>query len=237
MDTHAAVAAFRSGRVDEAPVPVGGLGAARAAGSVRVTQLLGVDLVDFGGALANLPRLRRAYFDTADRATYAQLVGQNAAPTTVSLLHRGGDVTPAEYRRAKADVRALPRIRVPLALPRDPAERYAATLLYGQWRNVQLGPDLVPSSPVRFRRVIAPYDAPEALLYAVAPGLARAALGLADPRRALERIDGLLRREALVVPVAWVADSRLVSGCLRGWRENRLGRVDYTRVTRTPGCR
>ena len=63
------------------------------------------------------------------------------------------------------------------------------------------------------------------------------AVGLASPSTVhahlanLERA-GLLRREALVVPVAWVADPRLVSRCLRGWREDRLGRVDYARVTR-----
>ena len=33
-----------------------------------------------------------------------------------------------------------------------------------------------------------------------------------------------------IVPVSWVVDARLVSARLRGWRENDLGAVDYTRV-------
>lgn len=237
MEPYAAVAAFRRGAVDEAPVPVGELAAARAAGAVRVTQLRAVDVVDFAGALAGRRELRRAYFDTADRATYRHLVAGDAAPTTVSLLHRGGDVTPAQFRRARAGVARLPRVRVPLALPRDPTARYATTLLYGQWRNVQLGPALAASARIRFRRVVARSDSADGVLAAFAPRLVRRALTEPNPRRALERLDRRLRRDALVVPLAWVADARLVSRCLRGWREDRLGRVDYARVRTSAGCK
>jgi hypothetical protein len=34
----------------------------------------------------------------------------------------------------------------------------------------------------------------------------------------------------LLVPISWVADARLVSPRLRGWREDELGSVDYARV-------
>jgi hypothetical protein len=33
-----------------------------------------------------------------------------------------------------------------------------------------------------------------------------------------------------VIPISWAADARLVSPRLRGWREDELGSVDYTRV-------
>jgi hypothetical protein len=38
-------------------------------------------------------------------------------------------------------------------------------------------------------------------------------------------------RGRLVVPVAWSVDARLVSPRLRGWSEDDLGSVDYTRVS------
>ena len=34
-----------------------------------------------------------------------------------------------------------------------------------------------------------------------------------------------------LVPIAWVADARLVSPRLHGWREDELGSVDYGAVT------
>ena len=40
----------------------------------------------------------------------------------------------------------------------------------------------------------------------------------------------LYGRANALVPIAWVADARLVSPRLRGWREDPLGAVDYTRV-------
>jgi hypothetical protein len=243
LEPHAAAVAFRRGLVDEAPVPVGDLAAAQrdpaVRASVRVEQLLGVDLVDFHGALSRYPGLRRAYFDTADRFTYRTLVAERAAPTTVSLLDRGGDVTPAQYRAARVAIPDLPRLRVPFERPADPTGRYAASILYGAWRDVQLGPSLAPRARMRFRRVLAPYEAPEALLVAARPRdpRVRAALGLAQPRAALERADRSIRAAAQLVPLAWVADARLVSSCLRGWAEDRLGRTDYARVRKAAPCR
>lgn len=242
-EPHAAALAFRRGDVDEAPVPVGDLVAVRrdevARRSLRVTRLLGVDLVDFRGALAAFPGLRHAYFDTADRTTYRALVAERAVPTTVSLLEPGGDVTPASYRAARSRIPDLPRLRVPFELPRDGTARFATSFLYGAWRDVQLGPALVPRARMRFRRVVAPYNAPEALLLAARPRdpLVRRALALARPRDALERADRDLRSRAQLVPLAGVADARLVSRCLRGWREDRLGRTDYALVRKAAPCR
>jgi len=39
-----------------------------------------------------------------------------------------------------------------------------------------------------------------------------------------------LQRDATVIPIAWVADARLVSRRLRGWRRDELGAVDYAAV-------
>ena len=65
---------------------------------------------------------------------------------------------------------------------------------------------------------------------------ARAALGLpadlsADDQRAVfARIDAFLQSKATVIPVCWVADARLVSPRLEGWREDVLGDVDYAAI-------
>jgi hypothetical protein len=57
-----------------------------------------------------------------------------------------------------------------------------------------------------------------------------AALGADDQRSAFARVDAQLRASAMVIPICWVADARWVSPRLRGWREDVLGDVDYTRV-------
>jgi len=56
------------------------------------------------------------------------------------------------------------------------------------------------------------------------------ALGATTQTAALERLDVTLRDAAVVVPVSWVVDARLVSPRLDGWREDALGNVDYAAV-------
>jgi len=56
------------------------------------------------------------------------------------------------------------------------------------------------------------------------------ALGATQQRRDLELVDERLWASARAVPVAWVADARLVSPRLEGWREDVLGDVDYAAV-------
>ena len=41
----------------------------------------------------------------------------------------------------------------------------------------------------------------------------------------------LYGKKNALVPIAWVADARLVSPRLHGWREDELGSVDYGEVT------
>jgi hypothetical protein len=130
---------------------------------------------------------------------------------------------------------------VRVGVPADPVLRFGAGLLYAQWRDVGLGPQLVtePAAPVdaSFRRLLAAYPQEEAIpaelvLGESVGGRARLLRALAATRQhdELERLDEELRASAAVVPVAWVVDARLVSRRLRDWREDLLGNVDYSAV-------
>jgi hypothetical protein len=214
LEPHDALRLYRRGRLDEAPVPLGDLRALqrdpRLSGEVRVRRLLGVDLVVFDphGSLAHRPELRHVYDETADRADYQALVPEFAAPPADNLTERGEPNARAAVlaaRRARRQVKTLPRVAVRFATPTDPDLAYGAGLLVASWRDLGLGAVLGGSpADARFERVLAPYS----------------------------RLDGL--RAAVpgdqFVPIAWVADARLVSPRLRGWREDELGAVDYTRV-------
>jgi hypothetical protein len=260
---------FLRGRVDEAPVPPGELRAFRANPKFRrlvhVKPLLGLDLVGFrlaGGALAGSPVLRRVYWETAPRADYAALVPEyGALPAFGVLPGNGNDPTLREVRRARGLVGDLPGILVRLAVALDPPDVYGARLVAAGWRDLGLGPTVHPLAGFRrllvrgnadawFRRLVAPYPRPEALLAAlllpddgrnpwlgrpsVAEGLLRHALAAADPFPLLRRADDTLQASAAVVPLAGAIDARLVSPRLRGWREDVLGVVDYTRVRAGP---
>jgi hypothetical protein len=233
MQPAAAVRAFRRGRVDEAPVPIGDLDTLRAQFDVRVRQLLGLDVVEFGPSIGR--RLRRAYWETADRADYQALLGTSMA---LDVLGARVKADPAAFRRALKAIPGLPRIRVRIA--RDPELDDGAEILYGQWREAGLGPLLVRSADAaeaRFERLLAAYPQAEALPAAIVlgsrlPGRATllSALARAKQKRDLAAVDGQLRATAAVVPVAWVTDARLVSRRLVGWREDLVGAVDYSRI-------
>jgi hypothetical protein len=125
---------------------------------------------------------------------------------------------------------SLPALVVRIAVPADPTLRYGARILYAQWRELGLGPRLVgPRQPADadLVRASAAYPQQEALLGALR---LPAALGADDQRAAFAALDTQLRTSATVIPICWVADARLVSPVLSGWREDVLGNVDYTRV-------
>ena len=226
----AAVRAFRRGAVDEAPVPLGDIGRFSADVELHVRTLLAQDLVTFrSGAVA--AEVRRAYWDTANRADYQALVAENRASAALGIAGVEPKPDPAAFRRAIHRIPSLPAVEVRITVPDDPVLRYGANLLYGQWREAGLGPKLVSgksSADADLRRVLAVYPQDEALLGAL--GLPTP-LGAADQRSAFDRIDEQLRTAATVVPVCWVVDARLVSPALRGWREDLLGDVDYASVT------
>jgi hypothetical protein len=207
----AAVAAFRAGTVDETPVPYGDIRALRGDPALHVRQILALDAVLLD------PRLpldvRRVYWQTADRADYQALVPEYAA--TVALgLRPGRDASsrssPSVYRTAKSAVGSLPRLAVPIAVA--PALRDEADLVASNWLELGLGPIVGATGRSRFVRLQAEYPRPDAI---------ERGLGIADARA---------YEQALVVPLAWVADARLVSPRLAGWAEDELGVPDYTRA-------
>ena len=227
----AVLRALRRGELDEAPVPLGDVGLFRSDPSgLRVRSLLALDVVEFAND-AEPPALRRAYWETANRTDYQALVAENGASAAYGVAGRSAKADPAAYRREVKAIPSLPRTAVRIAVPRDPTLQYGARLLYAQWRELGLGPRLVPPSAVVdavFSRVIAPYPQTEALVGALGLPVPFAA---ADQTSAFARIDELVRQSARVVPINWVSDARWVSLRLRGWSEDVLGDVDYENVT------
>jgi len=232
--------AFERGEVDEAPVPEGELVATRVrlGDAVQSRTLLAVD----GVALRRLlPALRRVYWDTANRGDYADLVAESRGAAAPSVVGTAKKVSPRAYRNALQAIRTLPRVRVRLGVPADGSLLDGARLLYGDWRDLGLGPLLV-TEPARsldgsFERVTAAYPQAEAIPAALvlrdrlgSRDLLLRALAANAQSPALARFDGDLRASARFLPIAWVADTRLVSPRLRGWSEDALGDVDYAAV-------
>lgn len=238
------VRGWRDGVIDVTAIPLGDLRRLQlddsTARSVRVRPLLGIDLVVFDrdGPLANLPRTRRVYWQTANRSDYAQLVTGGAASPAFSLVGAATAPAAAEFRQARGAIASLPPVSVPIATPADPELQYAADTLVADWRELGLGPFVTThSTGARFERLVAAYPQGEALAAALllprgapARALLLAALSQRNPAAALARVDAALRAESAVVPIAGVVSARLVSPRLRGWRQDALGVVDYSSV-------
>jgi hypothetical protein len=238
--TRGAERAFERGDVDEAPVPLGDIAwtRARLGGVVRSRTLLALDAV----TLRRLSReLRRVYWDTAGRNDYAELIGESRGAAALSVVRRATKANPRAFRKAVGAISNLPRVRVRIGVPPDDRLRYGAQLLYAQWRDVGLGPQLA-TEPARaldgsLGRWFAAYPQDEALPAELAlrdgvgsqPLLLRA-LASGDQGPALAAFDDDLRASARFVPIAWAVDARLVSPRLRGWRQDALGDVDYSAV-------
>ena len=210
LEPHEALRLFRAGKLDEAPVPLGDLRASRLdpqlEEAVRVRRLLAADTVVFDDTVP--PELRHVYDATADRADYQALVPEFEAPPAESLTDRSPPKASAAVialREARKEIPSLPRVAVRFAPPADPDLAYGLDLLVGAWRDLGLGAVVGAPPAARFERLLAPYPKPRSLPAAV--------------------------RGQLVVPIAWAVDARLVSPRLRGWREDPLGAVDYSRVS------
>jgi hypothetical protein len=211
LEPFAALKLFRAGKLDEAPVPLGDIRATRLdpqlAPVLRVRKLLGVDVVAFLPREVD-PEVVRVYDDTADRADYQALVTEFEAPPAEDLRHRGqpsAAKAAIALREARKRIPSLPKVAIPFSRPTDPTLVYGTNLLVAGWRDLGLDPYVVANRGLAhagLARLIAPY-----------------------PKRAA------LRSDFDVVPIAWVADARLVSPRLRGWREDELGSVDYSKVT------
>ena len=207
----AAVLAFRAGRIDEAPVPFGDIRALRGDPALRARSILALDAVVLD------PRLpvdvRRIYWQTADRADYQALVPEYLAKAALGLRpdrDASARSSPSLYRQARAAVGALPKLVVRVAVA--PSLRDEADLVASNWLELGLGPIVGARGSSRFVRIQAQYSRPDAI---------ERELGITDARA---------YAEWRVVPLAWVADARLVSPRLRGWAEDALGVPDYTRV-------
>jgi hypothetical protein len=231
--------AFERGQVDEAPVPLGDIAwtRARLGGVVHSRTLLALDGIVFRKLM---PALRRVYWQTADRSDYAELVPESSGAAALSVVATAQKATPRAYRNAVKAIATLPREQVRIGVPPDPVLRYGARLLYGQWRDVGLGPRLVTEPAAAdgsVARLLAAYPQAEALPAelvlqdgAGSRALLLRALAATDQRAPLARFDDDLHASASFVPVAWVVDARLVSPRLRGWREDAVGDVDYSAV-------
>ena len=132
IEPHRAAVLFRRGLLDEAPVPLGDIRAARAdpkvGRAVRVTPLRAVDTV----VLTHAPAAVRAVLaQTADRRAYALLVPED--------LHAAAPSPPARlYRAAKRRVSNVRDVRVAVAPGAEPALAYGTSLLVAAWRDLGL---------------------------------------------------------------------------------------------------
>ena len=132
LEPHAAVRAFRRGKLDEAPVPLGEIRAVEAdatlSPALRARELRSVDVVVFP------PRVPRAvvnaYRLTAPRADYQQLFSERVA-RAVEPASAG------DFRRARASIRDLPRHELALGFPpRNDELAEIAELVWAEWRQL-----------------------------------------------------------------------------------------------------
>ena len=205
----AALKLFRAGRLDEAPVPLGDIRATKLdpqlAKALRVRRLLAADAIVVSHRVA--PELLSVYDDTADRADYQALVPEFEAPPAENLSEHGqpsASKAAIALRDAKKRIPALPHVPVRLMQPADPTLAYGTNLLVAAWRDLGLGAVVGGGHDAALERLAAPYPQERALTD--------------------------LARGKHVVPIAWVADARLVSPRLQGWHEDELGNVDYSLV-------
>lgn len=132
IEPHRAAILFHRGQLDEAPVPLGDIKAARlddtVGRAVRVTPLAAVDAL----VATRLPAsLRNALSRTADRRTYALLV-----PEDLRLAQKS---PPARlFRSARRSIASLPKTQVRIGVEGDGTLSYGASLLAASWRDLGL---------------------------------------------------------------------------------------------------
>jgi hypothetical protein len=214
LDPYAAVSAFRRGELDEAPVPQGEIRALEADAvlgpTLRAQSLAGLDAVVFDRRVPHA--VRRAYSLTAPRGEYQGLIPERVAPAAFRVVPGGDETSSADARRARASIRDLPRVPVRLAVPSRPELVEAAEIPWAEWRQLGLPVTLAPGgrdAEARFVRATSQKALSE-----------------------LRRQPGADRPDvALIVPLAHVAEARLVSPRVRGWRMDAQGIVDYSRVS------
>src|SRR5439155_23185403 len=139
------VRALRRGERGEGPVPLGDAGRFRSdPATLRVRALLAMDAVAFRpGAVPE--DVRRAYWQTANRGDYQALVAEDGATAAFAIVGKPRQADPAAFRRAVKAIPSLPPIHVRITVPPDATLQYGSRILYAQWRDLALGPQLVPT--------------------------------------------------------------------------------------------
>lgn len=219
LDPYDAVRAFQRGELDEAPVPQGEIRALQAdqvlGPTLRAQSLAGVDAVVFDPRVPSA--VRYAYWLTAPRGEYQGLIPERVAHAAFRVVPGGDETSPADARRARASIRDLPRVPVRLAVPNRPELVEAAEIPWAEWRQVGLPVTLAPGgsdTEARFVRATS-----------------RQALSELRRRRGADSPE-----VALIVPLARIAEARLVSPRVRGWRMDPQGVPDYARVSLETGA-
>jgi hypothetical protein len=150
--------------------------------------------------------MRRVYRLTVPRGEYQALISERVAAPAYGLRPDAEPTSPAAAREARGSIRGLSPSPLTLGVPNRRELVEAAELVWAEWRQLGL--------PVRLQ-----------------PGARTADMQFV---RAIPSSE-IAARPDDVVPLGWVAEGRLVSPRVHGWRMNELGVVDYSRVSLEAG--
>ena len=148
------------------------------------------------------PALRRVYRLTVPRGEYQALISERVAAPAYGLRPDAEPTSPADAREARGSIRSLAPAQLTLGVADRPELVEAAELVWAEWRQLGL--------PVSLR-----------------PGARRTDMRFV---RAIPS-SAIAGRTDDVVPLGWVAEARLVSPRVHGWRMDELGVVDYSPVS------
>ena len=204
LEPYAALQAFRRGELDEAPVPQGEIRALEAHPTLSpALRARALQGIDVVVLPRGLsPAMRRVYRLTVPRGEYQALISERVAPPAYGLRLGAEPTSPAEARAARGSIRGLSPSPLTLGVADRPELVEAAELVWAEWRQLGLPIRLQPGARTTDMRFVR-----------------------AIPSSAIaDRPDD-------VVPLGWVAEARLVSPRVHGWRMDELGVVDYSRVS------
>ena len=204
LEPYAALQAFRRGELDEAPVPQGEIRALEAHPTLSpALRARALQGIDVVVLPRGLsPAMRRVYRLTVPRGEYQALISERVAAPAYGLQAGAEPTSPADARAARGSIRGLSPRPLTLGVADRPELVEAAELVWAEWRQLGL--------PIRLR-----------------PGARTADMHFV---RAIPS-GAIAAPPDDVVPLGWVAEARLVSPRVHGWRMDELGVVDYARVS------
>lgn len=208
MEPYAALQAFRRGELDEVPVPQGEIRAMEAHPTLSpALRARALQGVDVVVLPRGLsPALRRVYRLTVPRGEYQALISERVAAPAYGLQPGAEPTSLADVRAARGSIRGLSSSPLTLGVPDRPELVEAAELVWAEWRQLGLPVVLRPGARGTDLRFIR-----------------------AIPSSAIDV------GPDYVVPLGWVAEARLVSPRVHGWRMDEVGVVDYSRVSLEAG--